>query len=620
MTSSFAILGMLKIHILLILGMEFPSIGAGVINLGENMTISLPFGKDSRNETVHPLDHLLKLRENSTVEYKPFPLEPICEKLMTSDQPQTPVTIAIWKADYHNVDHLGFLVWAEAISTQCSFGFFGEKATSITQTSLVKLNQEPSLSQFDKLRDQDVDVAMELEDLSWDLRYYCYYCRNDYPNTYKMTMGKKVLVTRYPDGSLRTPPGSWEPTESGILSDGMRYLKVLKPKDRLSCGFLIHDVKAAIKTVNPNGEIILSVPSSHHQFSIVQGDNAMKCNFRKATYDVYKSMGGYLISLSGNDEKLVGQAFASPKIRQASRKGRSVPAVQLDQLTWRLFQFLSPRKRRDLDEREFFSNLRSSYDYSQLRFEQTFIVSQINKNLALIQKNICDTQKLKWLSLSPPNLARKVADYYTTEGFSIGETWNGVYKITNTQPIALSYRVVLPIRISHGMFQLINKITGEINWVEPVTGILFENATFTHYSLIATWVPGKFGTGLNLVTGEITKPNLSPHHLKLINQAQALSPVTLYSQNEMSGSLDERRFYSDRKLPPQQNPDPWTKEIWGIGIHILISIIVGILLIICGPSLLRLASVCVMREEETIEDTLFKRKAASSRTQTLLNP
>lgn len=485
---------------------------------------------------------------------------------------------------------------------------------------MVKLNQEPGLSQFEKLRNQAIDVATELDDVSWDLRYYCYYCRNNYPNTYRMTMGKKIIVTRYPDGSLRTPSGSWELTESEILTDGMRYLKVLKPKDRLSCGFLIHDVKAAIKTVNPNGEIILSVPSSHHQFSIVQGDNAMKCNFKKATYDVYRSMGGYLISLSSNDEKIVGQAFASPKIRQASRKGRSLLDVQLDQITLRLSQFLFTRKKRDIDEREFFSNLRSNYDYSQLRFEQTFIVGQINKNLALIQKNICDTQKLKWLSLSPPNLARKVADYYTTEGFSLGETWNGVYKVTNTQPISLSYRVALPIEISHGMFKLINKITGEIQWVEPVTGILFENATFTHYSLISTWVPGKFGTGLNLVTGEITKPNLSPHNLKLINQAQALSPVTLYSQNEISGSLNERTFYANPKLPTSNNSDSWTSNIWGIGVHVLISVVVGVLLIICGPSLLRLASVCVMREEEVIENTLFKRNIASKKDPLLLNP
>lgn len=76
-----------------------------------------------------------------------------------------------------------------------------------------------------------------------------------------------------------------------------------------------------------------------------------------------------------------------------------------------------------------------------MRYEQNFVIKQINRNFALIQKTICDIQFQTWMSLSPPNLAHKVARYITGHIYTLGNAHYGGYAVQHTEKALGKYYV-----------------------------------------------------------------------------------------------------------------------------------------------------------------------------------
>lgn len=153
---------------------------------------------------------------------------------------------------------------------------------------------------------------------------------------------------------------------------------------------------------------------------------------------------------------------------------------------------------------EFSSHLRSDLTYAQFRFETDFILRQINKNLILIQNNICESILTRWTMLYTPDLPRKVAQYNTHSPFALGEFRDGIYKITSTVDLGNPIDLTIPLIRVCGMYKTTDRHKNTTLWLEPVTGILFTNPHWTHYSMVASWVPIGNGSGIDPLTGELS--------------------------------------------------------------------------------------------------------------------
>ncbi|CAF4889258.1 unnamed protein product [Pieris macdunnoughi] len=204
---------------------------------------------------------------------------------------------------------------------------------------------------------------------------------------------------------------------------------------------------------------------------------------------------------------------------------------------------------RSVDPLEFSSNLRSDLIYAQFRFEIDFILRQINKNLILIQNHICDFLHLKWTTLYPPDLPRKVAQYATFSPYSLGEFKDGLYKITFTIETKLLLSLRIPLNRKHGMFKVIDEHNNITLWVEPISKILYADPIWTHYSMVASWLPMINGTGIDPLTGKVINPKTANTPISLIEQAEEYYSKALYSQGSLAGIIEDNIYYNSPAFP-----------------------------------------------------------------------
>uniref|UniRef100_S4NXN9 Uncharacterized protein n=1 Tax=Pararge aegeria TaxID=116150 RepID=S4NXN9_9NEOP len=255
---------------------------------------------------------------------------------------------------------------------------------------------------------------------------------------------------------------------------------------------------------------------------------------------------------------------------------------------------------------EFSSNLRSDLVYAQFRFEIDFVLKQINKNLILIQNNICDFLHMKWTTLYPPDLPRKVAQYISHSPFSLGEFKDGIYKITSTVESNLPISLMIPLIRKSGMYQVIDEHQNQTLWAEPITGILFKEHKWTHYSMVASWLPLINGTGIDPLTGRIVCPDTANTPITLIEQTEEYFPQALYTQGSLSGVIEDNAFYNSPATP---SGDASLTFSWWSGWmqHIVVGFISIIISIIITPAVMKLLSACVLKGEELMEKTLHLR-------------
>lgn len=88
--------------------------------------------------------------------------------------------------------------------------------------------------------------------------------------------------------------------------------------------------------------------------------------------------------------------------------------------------------------------------------------------------------------------------------------------------------LVLPLVKVNGMYQVSDMSTDTTLWMEPVIGILYKDPHWTHYSMIATWLPLANGSGFDPLTGRILLTQATNTHLTLINQVEEYYPKKLW--------------------------------------------------------------------------------------------
>lgn len=153
------------------------------------------------------------------------------------------------------------------------------------------------------------------------------------------------------------------------------------------------------------------------------------------------------------------------------------------------------------------------------------------------------------------------------------------------------------------MYQVLDISSNQTLWIEPVTGILFKDPHWTHYSMIATWLPLANGSGFDPLTGRILLTQASNIPLSLINQVEESYPKTLYEQGSLSGILEDNNFYNAPASPGSQRVEMqwWSPFVT----HIItggVSLILTILLI---PAIFKLCSACIMKGEDVLERTIL---------------
>lgn len=175
------------------------------------------------NETSKPISDLYVFRENTSITYHAFPVPPDCSTVIDVDDQQIPATITIWKLDQDSRVEWGLLIWKEEIQTLCSWEFWGTYKGSVSSRSSIPLHEIPSKESIEKYWFIEENEIIVLDDVPYNLRFYCYWCRNEYPGKYQMTFLKKVTIIRYPDGTLKSPSGSWVFRNPGFLRDDTRF-------------------------------------------------------------------------------------------------------------------------------------------------------------------------------------------------------------------------------------------------------------------------------------------------------------------------------------------------------------------------------------------------------------
>ncbi|XP_050551712.1 uncharacterized protein LOC126911016 [Spodoptera frugiperda] len=323
----------------------------------------------------HPLSDFYIFYENSSLTYTPFPVAPDCSSILDTRDEQYPTTVTLWKVDQESQSEWGLLLWQERIDTTCSWNFWGTYKGSIVARSSIPLRDIPSNETQSKYWALGNDEIHELDDVPYNLRYYCCWCRNEYPGSFYMRYIKKVRIIRNPDGSIKTPRGSWVHELDNLWGDQMRYLVVRRFGGDSNCPLKIYDVKAGVLSKSRSDFILVSLPSLNLQFSVSLKSAETKCSFGDKTYDIVQSMGGYLLSIDVGNANWRGPWEASP--HTSNRKSRSITDFP-DQTSYRYSKFVNSqslsRSRRHNQEFEFPLSLKSSYDYAQFRYEQNFII------------------------------------------------------------------------------------------------------------------------------------------------------------------------------------------------------------------------------------------------------
>lgn len=142
---------------------------------------------------------------------------------------------------------------------------------------------------------------MEYPVINDDDRYAYYWCRNDYPLDYTRDLYKHIIISRYPDGSIRTPQGAWVHMTGDFYTDGKRYLYISPDfKNSKVCPFLIHEVRFGVMSFSTLETVILSIPSIKQQYSIPKDSDHLECKFHETNYVIWHTAGGYLVSFSGD--------------------------------------------------------------------------------------------------------------------------------------------------------------------------------------------------------------------------------------------------------------------------------------------------------------------------------
>lgn len=283
-----------------------------------------------------------------------------------------------------------------------------------------------------------------------------------------------------------------------FYTDGKRYLYI-SPDFKTSkvCPFLVHEVRFGLMSFSAIGTVILSIPSIKQQYSIPKDSDHLECKFHEANYVIWHTAGGYLVSFSG--EGIPMTTNISSLLKHNNRNRREILFQDIIYQRFISFQVRKQRSPRHTHIWEFASNLRSDLVYTQLRYEMDFVLKQINKNLVLIQNSICESLLLRWSSLYPPDLPRKIAIYTSHSPYPLGEFKDSIYKVTSTVLYSNKMSLNLPLIKNSGMYQVLDLSANQTLWIEPVTGILFK----THYSMVATWLPLANGSGFDPLTGRI---------------------------------------------------------------------------------------------------------------------
>ncbi|AHN92646.1 G [Spodoptera frugiperda rhabdovirus] len=573
--------------------------------------LSYPNGILTNNSTHnHPLSDFYIFYENSSLTYTQFPVAPDCSSILDTRDEQYPTTVTLWKVDQESQAEWGLLLWQERIDTTCSWNFWGNYKGSIVSKSSVPLKDIPSGSARNGYWALSNDEVQEIDHVPYNLRYYCYWCRNEYPGSFYMRYVKKVRIIRNPDGSIKTPRGSWVHELDNLWGDQMRYLVIRRFGGESSCPLKIYDVRAGVLSKSRSNFILVSLPSLNLQFSVSLESTETKCSFGDKTYDIVQSMGGYLLSIDIGNANWRGPWDPTPQ--HPGRERRSIMEFP-DQTSFRYNQFInyhsSPRHKRHDQEFEFPLSLKSSYDYAQFRYEQNFIIRQINKNFGLLQKSICDIQFSKWQNLSPPNLAMKIAHYVTGSIHSIGGVHHGSYSIQRTEKSITKVNLVFPIVIVHGMYKCQREPSKEVVWAEPVTGILFKSPIPTHFSLSSSWLPGVNGSSIVPLTGQILLPEITMDHLEVVQQVEAKMVKSMYTNVELFGSTEEFQRYQTQGITSDEQSNtvnPWI----GLLIHGGVSIATGILVALLIPSILKLFRHIIEKGEASLEERLHLRETS----------
>lgn len=126
---------------------------------------------------VHPLTPLYKFRENGSVVFQNFPIVPDCSKILDIREEQYPTTVTIWKIDQDSKAEWGVLLWTEQVQTTCTWEFWGTYKGSEIGRSLVETFL--TSQQLDYYFNQDEGETLEVDQIDYKYKYYCYYCVNE---------------------------------------------------------------------------------------------------------------------------------------------------------------------------------------------------------------------------------------------------------------------------------------------------------------------------------------------------------------------------------------------------------------------------------------------------------
>ncbi|CAG5001654.1 unnamed protein product [Parnassius apollo] len=140
---------------------------------------------------------------------------------------------------------------------------------------------------------------------------------------------------------------------------------------------------------------------------------------------------------------------------------------------------------------------------------------------------------------SQRDLPRKVAQYITHSPFAIGEFRDGIYKITSIIDSNIPISLVVPLVRQHGMFQVQDEHKNETLWVEPITGNLYKDPHWTHYSMVASWLPMCNGTGIDPLTGKVVSSDTANTPISLIEKTEEFYPTSLYTKGSLSGIIED---------------------------------------------------------------------------------
>ncbi|CAG4938799.1 unnamed protein product [Parnassius apollo] len=181
--------------------------------------LAMPFSPNLESIT-RSNDTKIRFRVNASIEYH-LP-RPNCESLLDIKNEQYPFSVSLWKINLSDSSIQGILMWSELVSTTCTFGFWGSKSTNTLGTTVIPVQRPISTIDFSKYFSSPIDEIVEDPEIPWNQRYLCYYCQNDYPGKYERTLYKRVIISIYPDGSIRHPIGNWGHVTRNLYTDGKR--------------------------------------------------------------------------------------------------------------------------------------------------------------------------------------------------------------------------------------------------------------------------------------------------------------------------------------------------------------------------------------------------------------